>query len=57
MPRYYLKALGGASKVGTLVGLAPVNHGTTLEDIVTVARSSGSTRPPFLCLTAKAVIS
>jgi triacylglycerol esterase/lipase EstA (alpha/beta hydrolase family) len=41
MPRYYLKALGGASKVGTLVGLAPVNHGTTLEDIVTVARKLG----------------
>jgi triacylglycerol esterase/lipase EstA (alpha/beta hydrolase family) len=30
MPRYYLKFLGGASKVGTLVGLAPSNHGTTL---------------------------
>jgi triacylglycerol esterase/lipase EstA (alpha/beta hydrolase family) len=30
MPRYYLKYLGGASKVGTLVGLAPSNHGTNL---------------------------
>ena len=30
MPRYYLKFLGGAAKVGTLVGLAPSNHGTTL---------------------------
>jgi triacylglycerol esterase/lipase EstA (alpha/beta hydrolase family) len=30
MPRYYLKFLGGASKVGTLVGLAPSNHGTNL---------------------------
>ncbi|MER6256436.1 alpha/beta fold hydrolase [Streptomyces sp. NPDC001584] len=30
MPRYYLKFLGGASKVNALVGLAPDNHGTTL---------------------------
>jgi triacylglycerol lipase len=29
MPRYYLKYLGGASKVDDLVGLAPSNHGTT----------------------------
>ncbi len=29
MPRYYLKNLGGAAKVHTLVGLAPSNHGTT----------------------------
>jgi len=33
MPRYYLKFLGGASKVGTLVGLAPSNHGTTLDGL------------------------
>ncbi|WP_328402341.1 alpha/beta fold hydrolase [Streptomyces sp. NBC_00390] len=31
MPRYYLKFLGGASKVNALVGLAPNNHGTTLN--------------------------
>jgi triacylglycerol esterase/lipase EstA (alpha/beta hydrolase family) len=30
MPRYYLKFLGGASKVNALVGIAPSNHGTTL---------------------------
>jgi triacylglycerol esterase/lipase EstA (alpha/beta hydrolase family) len=30
MPRYYLKFLGGAAKVHSLVGLAPSNHGTTL---------------------------
>lgn len=30
MPRYYLKFLGGAAKVNTLVGFAPDNHGTTL---------------------------
>jgi len=29
MPRYYLKFLGGASKVDDLVGLAPSNHGTS----------------------------
>jgi triacylglycerol esterase/lipase EstA (alpha/beta hydrolase family) len=30
MPRYFLKFLGGAAKVHTLVGLAPSNHGTTV---------------------------
>ncbi|TKV58418.1 alpha/beta fold hydrolase [Nakamurella flava] len=29
MPRYYLKYLGGAAKVGELIGIAPSNHGTT----------------------------
>ena len=33
MPRYYLKFLGGAAKVNTLVGLAPDNHGTTLDGL------------------------
>ncbi|MFF2194010.1 esterase/lipase family protein [Streptomyces sp. NPDC058157] len=33
MPRYYLKFLGGAAKVNTLVGLAPDNHGTTLSGL------------------------
>lgn len=33
MPNYYLKFLGGASKVGRMVGLAPSNHGTTLDGI------------------------
>jgi triacylglycerol esterase/lipase EstA (alpha/beta hydrolase family) len=37
MPRYYIKHLGGASKVHTLVGLAPSNHGTTLNGIFTLA--------------------
>jgi triacylglycerol esterase/lipase EstA (alpha/beta hydrolase family) len=37
MPRYYLKNLGGAAKVGTLVGLAPSNHGTTLDGLFTLA--------------------
>lgn len=38
MPRYYLKSLGGAGKVHTLVGLAPSNHGTTLDGIALLAR-------------------
>ena len=37
MPRYYLKFLGGAAKVKTLVGLAPSNHGTTLDGLLTLA--------------------
>ncbi|EWM14950.1 triacylglycerol lipase [Kutzneria sp. 744] len=39
MPRYYLKFLGGAAKVGTLVGLAPSNHGTNLDGLVDAVRS------------------
>jgi triacylglycerol esterase/lipase EstA (alpha/beta hydrolase family) len=37
MPRYYLKFLGGAAYVHTLIGLAPSNHGTTLDGIFTLA--------------------
>jgi triacylglycerol esterase/lipase EstA (alpha/beta hydrolase family) len=37
MPRYYLKFLGGASYVNTLVGLAPSNHGTSLDGIFTLS--------------------
>jgi triacylglycerol esterase/lipase EstA (alpha/beta hydrolase family) len=37
MPRYYLKFLGGAPKVNTLVGLSPSNHGTTFNGIFTLA--------------------
>lgn len=37
MPRYYIKFLGGGSKVNTLVGLAPSNHGTTLNGLFTLA--------------------
>lgn len=36
MPNYYIKFLGGASKVGTFVGLSPSNHGTTFSGIVTL---------------------
>ena len=37
MPRDYIRFLGGASKVHTLIGLAPSNHGTTLNGIFTLA--------------------
>jgi len=37
MPRYYIKFLGGAAKVHTLVGLAPSNNGTTLDGLFTLA--------------------
>ncbi len=33
MPRYYLKFLGGAAKTNALVGIAPDNHGTTLNGL------------------------
>ena len=47
MPRYYIKNLGGASKVNTLVGLAPSNHGTTLEVCSrSRATSPGAARSP-----------
>lgn len=36
MPRYYLKFLGGAAKVRTLVGLAPSSHGTTLDGLTSL---------------------
>lgn len=39
MPRYYLKFDGGAAKVHALVGLAPSNHGTTLDGLTTLAQS------------------
>jgi triacylglycerol esterase/lipase EstA (alpha/beta hydrolase family) len=34
MPRYYIKFLGGAPVVHLLVGLAPSNHATTLDESV-----------------------
>lgn len=37
MPRYYLRFLGGAAEVHTLIGLAPSNHGTTLNGLFTLA--------------------
>ena len=43
MPRYYLKFLGGAAKVQNLVALAPSNHGTNLDGLVTLAGLFGLT--------------
>lgn len=37
MPRQYLKFLGGAAKVHRLIGLAPSNHGTTLDGLAQLA--------------------
>ncbi|MFJ8045604.1 lipase family alpha/beta hydrolase [Kitasatospora sp. NPDC096147] len=45
MPRHYLKYLGGAAKVGALVGIAPSNHGTTLDGIGTLASALGLLEP------------
>jgi triacylglycerol esterase/lipase EstA (alpha/beta hydrolase family) len=36
MPNYYLKFLGGSSKVHTLIGLSPSNHGTTVSGLTTL---------------------
>lgn len=37
MPRYYIKFLGGSTTVHTLIGLAPSNHGTTIDGLATLA--------------------
>ncbi len=42
MPRWYLRFLGGAAKVHTLIGLAPSNHGTTLNGLFTLASDLGA---------------
>lgn len=41
MPNYYLKRLGGASKVRTLVGIAPSNHGIAPYGFLHLADSLG----------------
>ncbi len=41
MPNYYIKFLGGASKVATFVGLAPSNHGTTLDGLTSLGNALG----------------
>jgi triacylglycerol esterase/lipase EstA (alpha/beta hydrolase family) len=41
MPRYYLKFLGGAAYVSRLVGLAPSNHGTTVDGLTTLTQDLG----------------
>ena len=42
MPRYYMKFLGGAAQVNMLVGLAPSNHGTTLDGLTSLTELFGS---------------
>jgi triacylglycerol esterase/lipase EstA (alpha/beta hydrolase family) len=42
MPRYYVKFLGGAAKVNMLVGLAPSNHGTTLDGLTALTSLFGA---------------
>jgi len=37
MPRWFIKFLGGDRLVHTLVGLAPSNHGTTVDGLATLA--------------------
>ncbi|MQY03652.1 esterase/lipase family protein [Actinomadura macrotermitis] len=39
MPNYYIKRLGGAAKVRTMIGLGPTNHGTTLGGLVSLGRT------------------
>jgi len=39
MPNYYIKRLGGAAKVHTMIGLSPTNHGTTMNGLVNVGRT------------------
>jgi triacylglycerol esterase/lipase EstA (alpha/beta hydrolase family) len=38
MPRWYIKYDGGDTRVHTLVGLTPSNHGTTLDGLSTLGR-------------------
>jgi triacylglycerol esterase/lipase EstA (alpha/beta hydrolase family) len=45
MPRYYIKYLGGAAEVDKLVGLAPSNNGTTLDEIATLGALLGLLEP------------
>lgn len=42
MPRHYIKFLGGAEKVDDLVGIAPSNHGTTWQGLLSLV-------PWFVC--------
>jgi triacylglycerol esterase/lipase EstA (alpha/beta hydrolase family) len=42
LPRWYMRFDGGASKVSTLVGLAPSNHGTTVDGLQTLTDDLGA---------------
>jgi triacylglycerol esterase/lipase EstA (alpha/beta hydrolase family) len=41
LPRWYLAFDGGASKVSQIVGLAPSNHGTTIDGLQTLGTDLG----------------
>ena len=41
LPRWYFKYDGGASKVSALVGLAPSNHGTTIDGLENLSSQLG----------------
>jgi hypothetical protein len=41
MPRYYIKFLGGYTKVDKMIGLAPSNHGTTLSGLADLGKFLG----------------
>lgn len=43
-PRYWIKYLGGASKIGKLIGLAPSNHGTELFGLLSLVHRIPPTR-------------
>ena len=45
MPRYYIKFLGGATKVDQLIGIAPSNHGTDLSGLVNLGNTLGLLGP------------
>ncbi|KAF9315576.1 hypothetical protein BG003_002889 [Podila horticola] len=39
--RYWVKYLGGRGKVNKMISVSPINHGTTLSNIVTIAKAFG----------------
>jgi triacylglycerol esterase/lipase EstA (alpha/beta hydrolase family) len=45
MPRFYIRDLGGAAHVHTLIGLAPSNHGTTVNGLLALAIAFPGARP------------
>jgi pimeloyl-ACP methyl ester carboxylesterase len=40
MPNWYIKFLGGASRVHTFIAMAPSNHGTTFQGLLTAINSN-----------------
>lgn len=44
-PRYYINNLGGDTKVNSLIGLSPSNHGTTLLGLAKLGEAIGVTGP------------